>query len=361
MPLKKSWIAPAVLVFAMTFLLVRGPVNFNGTNNIGSWIRVYNYPITWFFEWVEIDLEHCLEKAEANKKLHSDKLNKYPLPVVKSNHIVIIQAESLSFDVVNFSVNNQSVMPFLSKLTQGGRMLPIKPVHLTGSADADFVLLSGHMPNGLRPPYLPGFHFDEPLSKIAHNAGYQIDFFHGNHGAFFERRFALHPMQFDNLFFESELQKSGLPKSAHWGVDDHVLFPFSSKRLTAAKTPTVHFIVTLTTHAPWKTPKYYDSFKDDPQSNRDRYLNAMSYLDHTIEEYYETLPEGTVLFIYGDHGSAVPITTETASAEDDVPFIVVVKGDHSFRPFPKENISGLSMLDAASYIRNSIRQIKKTH
>ena len=116
----------------------------------------------------------------------------------------------------------------------------------------------------------------------------------------------------------------------------------------------LHFLITLTTHAPWiYTPQEYGTFSKG-KSNRDRLLNAMWYLDQSLKQYYADVPDGTAICIYGDHNSAIfPCGKETATARR-VPFIFAVKGTKLSVQHNEIDEMDLSMLDVSSYVRQSI-------
>ena len=185
-------------------------------------------------------------------------------------------------------------------------MQAIKAVHPTGSADSDFVVLMSHMPNSIVPPYsVADFSYDESLPFYAAKYGWQTEIFHGNRGSFFARERAFRQMGFSEIFFQRRIV-DGTVQAGKWGVSDGDVFDLSSKRLLEAENPSIHFIITLTTHSPFNyLPEDIPQLISAPVTLGDRYINSMRYLDDCLCEYFEKLPDGTIMIIYGDHSSRV--------------------------------------------------------
>ncbi len=338
----------SLLVFSLTYYR---PIEFGSWRSNSYWGHIYGYTPVWANELLNSDSGSLLRDAENAKRTRSDLLSAQLPAIASPKHVVIIQAESLDFDAVHLIEAGRKVMPFLANMAKDGILVPVTPVHLSGSADADFVLLSGHMPNGKVPPYLPGLHIDTPLPKLARRAGFRTEVFHGNRGTFFNRRMGFEKMCFGNVYFQSELIQHGLPQS-DWGVADHEVLKFAAERLKAARTPILQFLITLTTHSPWiYTPQICGHSANLGHTSRERLISAMRYLDDSLANFYDQLPEGTLLLIYGDHNSGIPLLGATSPNLNHVPFILKQKGTRLAR-VDLENVKNITMLDVASYVRN---------
>ncbi|MDL2306927.1 sulfatase-like hydrolase/transferase [Desulfovibrio sp. OttesenSCG-928-C06] len=84
------------------------------------------------------------------------------------------------------------------------------------------------------------------------------------------------------------------------------------------------FIVTMSSHIPFMSPN--PLFKSAGGSFS-RYVSSLRYLDQCLAAYYSMLPEGTLLIIWGDHGSDVAYPEGLPQNSRHVPFMIHVKGD----------------------------------
>ena len=342
--------APPIFALVALCLMTQyvRPIELKSWRSNSFWGHLYGYTPLWVAEFLSTDDNRLLAEAERAKRVTSSRIPAEWLnSLALTSNLVVIQAESLDFDMIKLS-GERPAMPFLQSLTAESFCVPIRALHLTGSADADFALLTGHMPNGRVPPYLDGLKIELPTPEIASLSGFRTEVFHGNRGTFFNRRRGFSALGFDRVFFEEELQKNGLSQS-EWGIADHEVFEFAAERLAASSSPAFQLIITLTTHAPWTfTPEVGGVGQPVPKSSRQRLINSMRYLDSSIETFYAKLPVGTVLVIYGDHNSGISLDSDSPSRER-VPLIISKKGS----PFEQriELCNELSMLDAASAVR----------
>ena len=107
-------------------------------------------------------------------------------------------------------------------------------------------------------------------------------------------------------------------------VDDEELLRLSAKWLNEASEPTVHFIITLTSHGPFnKLPPEKRELFPQPASQAEAYVNSMRYVDRVLATYLESLPQGAVLVLYGDHeskGMGLPTANENAEGAGAMAF-----------------------------------------
>lgn len=323
--------------------------------------NLYGYLVCWTGEAWYLPQEELLAQALEAAEHKTDRLTPAEAPIALGNRVAIIQAESLDYQIVDFTVAGRRVMPFLSQLRRRSMQYKVRPIHLSGSSDADFTLLTGLMPVGAVAPFrITGFPYQNTLPQLARAHGYRSLFFHGNKGTFFSRRTALKQMDFDRVYFERELLAAGL-KPSKIGVADNQVLQFSARLLAEATHPTIHFVITLTTHAP------YDYLPNDAElmfPNPDlteRYYNNMRFLDTTLQHYVEALPEGTTIVIYGDHDSSVIYGDKVGHYDPTgfVPVFIYRKGDDlaSLQRASDSSLalSGqLNMLDIVTFLRHRI-------
>jgi hypothetical protein len=353
----------AGLVAALIVLLVAyRPIEL-GWRSRSFWGGLYGTVIVGAHELAYYDATRIEAAASDGARVTSDLLRdrvEMPLDVA---HISIVQVESLDWDVVRATVGGKRVMPFLSRVSGNGLACVIEAVHPTGSADSDFTMLMGHMPNAIVPPYsVTGFDYGSALPEFAEELGWIAYAYHGNRGTFFERRRAFSQMGFADIAFEEEMLAAGVV-GGEWGVDDGPALQYASRRSRGFTDPHLNFIITLTTHSPWRfVPEGVEQVVESAASGAGMYFNNMHYVDCCLRDYYTELPDRSVLIIYGDHDSREVYRekSEAGRRGERVPFVVVQKGvQYPAPPAPELAELPLSTLDAAAFVRRLVAQNRK--
>lgn len=323
---------------------------------VGTPEYLYGYVVAWGAELLWLDDEALLAEAVEKAGPRSDRLTAVEEPIALGRHVAVVQVESLDFAVVDARVGDEPVMPFLRSLRDRAMRFSVRPFHQSGSSEADFSLLMAATPIGRFNPFqVPGFSFVDALPRLARERGYHVAAFHGNTGAFFNRRRAYEQMGFDELFFAEELA----PHRVNGAHDEEVL-AFSADLLAAATRPTMHFVITITSHTPFNNlPADRRELFPVPRTIPERYLDSMRYVDRSLERYVAALPAGTTVIVYGDHESTVKDYLEDRAHEDRVPWFIFEKGgDLSARQ--RSQASGLALsgeltqLDLACFLRERL-------
>jgi hypothetical protein len=321
------------------------------------------YLLTWYGEWRYLDGEVLLAQALEAAKIRHDRLTPVEVGVPLDDKVVIIQVESLEFDILEFDVGGQPAMPFLRDMSRRSMLYRITPVHESGSCDADFAMLMNLYPGRDVTPYaVPKFDFSRSIAAHAREAGYRSVFFHGNDRSFFDRGMAIDRMGFDLAMFREDLESRYGLTSSHWGISDRDLLSVSSGLLNNDPDPTLHFIITLTSHGPYHflDPEERELF---PRATnvREHYLNSMRFVDTQLRTYIGELPRGTLVILYGDHASHVDYGQGPfAKGREHVPFLVHKLGS-DLAPLQVTRgreiaVSGdLTTLDAAGYVWSLFR------
>ena len=324
--------------------------------NTGSPEYTYGYAVAWAAEYLSYDTEAVLADAIAKSAIKSHTLTEKERLLEFGDNIVVLQVESLDFDTLDAKVGDQYVMPFLHALKRQSMVYMVKPFHFTGSSEADFSLLATSTPNGRITPFkVQGFPYSDSLPWLVEKLGFTAVAIHGNTGAFFQRRAAYQQMGFSELYFVKELEELGV-----CGAEDDEVLQFSARLLNESDQPMFHFIITLTSHGPFdQLPPDCDKLFPSPRGIRHRYLNSMRYVDRSLEKYYQKLPNGTTLVIYGDHHSRVQGYQSGDVHEDRVPWLICQKG-RNLAKRQKTLRTGLatsgslSQLDMVCYLRDSL-------
>ena len=246
-----------------------------------------------------------------------------PLPPLGPT-VIIIQAESLDFAVLDMKVNGRTVTPFLNHLARDSVTLKVFAPHKVGSCNSDYEILNGRVAeqNVIYYTYIKDYP-DSLIHQLA-GRGYAPTVFHGLSGGLFNLREAYAAQGFTGFQFKEEMLAEGYrpgPYIMEHIVDEDV-FDNAAEHLPADG-PAAQFIVTMSSHVPFLPawPEYKSA-----GGTFARYASSMSYLDRCLGEFYQQLPEGALLIIWGDHGSDVEYPRGFAPGDRHVPLLVHVKG-----------------------------------
>lgn len=280
-----------------------------GVGRLGV-IRGYLGP--WIAEWYYLGDEQVLDRALALRTVNYNRLTPIEADIPIHKRLVILQAESLDFNILGYKVDGAAVTPFLNRLRDVSMFYRVRAIHFNGSADADFATLNGVTGSKHENTYMiPGYPYENTTPQLLARCGFSTTSFHGHSGQFYRRRPAFEKMGFAEIYFREDLEGRGL-KIDRWGVRDSDVLLMSALKLREAKSPTCHFIITLTTHTPYTNldPNEQEIFKP-PTSTLDNYINNMRYLDNCLRDYITALGSGTTVMIYADH------PTEQGSTDGD--------------------------------------------
>lgn len=267
---------------------------------------------------------NCLATAEAGERRLWQGL---PLPAL-SRTVVLIQAESLDFAALDMRVNGRPVTPFLNRLARRSLTLKVFAPHKVGSCNSDYELLNGRLAEQNVVYYTYIKEYPDSVIHLLEQKGYDPAFFHGLGGSLFNLREAYTAQGFKDFHFKEELLDEGYKASnlimEH--IRDEEVLDSAAKHLRP-EALTAQFIVTMSSHVPFLPPD--PEFKSVGGTFA-RYVSSLNYLDKSLAGFYEGLPEGALLIIWGDHGSDVSYPRGFAPGDRHVPFLVHVKGDEDW-------------------------------
>jgi len=261
----------------------------------------------------------CLTEASAEGARQWQNL---PLPPL-GRTVVLIQAESLDFAVLDMRVNGRTVTPFLNYLARRSLVLKVFAPHKVGSCNSDYEILNSRVAEQNVIYYTYIKEYPDSIIPILRDRGYRTQFFHGLAGSLFNLREAYTAQGFEDFHFKEELMAEGYRPGPY--IMEHILDEDVFKSAADHLDPEVkslQFIVTMSSHVPFIKPT--PEFKS-AGGKFARYVTSLNYLDEQLAEYYHSLPEGTTLIIWGDHGSDVEYPRGFAAGYRQVPFIVHTK------------------------------------
>jgi sulfatase-like protein len=286
-------------------------------------VYVYGYINAWIAQFLlSPNVKEGLARLRELQSISPDRLSATEKTWPVGSKVAVLQLESVCWNVLGYKINGQEVAPYLTALAQTSRLFKIQAYHNLNSADMDYAVLSGGTPSPTMVSYeLPNVAYPNALPHFMQQHGFHTVSFHGNSGAFFNRRGNFTRMGFDEIWFKEEF--AGRPvRSSSWGIRDEELFNLSSKKMREAQGPEFHFIITLDTHAPFNLIS--ESEKEIFPHCRvlgENYLNSIRVLDEKLRDYVESLPTGTMVILYGDHTSGVEYDGFHSAREGPAEFV----------------------------------------
>lgn len=297
------------ILCGMVLLLQRTSFRFGSIRHttMTRMVYAYGYSLSWLADgFLSPNAEEVAAEVEELRKSFSSRLEADAIGYGISGHVVILQLESLDWNILNFSVNGTPVTPFLNGLAAEGQLFKVAAYHDQGSADMDYAVLSGGIPSKRILSYnIEGLTYPDSLPRFMSQQGFKTRAFHGATGSFFNRRSNFGQMGWDEICFREELDGEGVVGS-YWGIRDKEVFRVSAEKLQQASAREFHFIITLDSHGP------FDLIGDEeknlfPNSTdwQENYFNSMAALDQHLHDYVQALPPDTLVMLYGDHTSGV--------------------------------------------------------
>lgn len=227
----------------------------------------------------------------------------------KGMNLLVIQVESLEQFVLNQRVNGQEVTPTLNRLLHHSLYFSRIHEQVNGgmSCDADLMTNTSIFPvrQGSTFWRFPVTSYPS-LPKAFAQAGYSTLAMHADPGALWNWKLSL-----SNIGFEQTLDASAFDgtESFGMGLADGSYLRQVKPLLLKQKQPFYSFVVTLSSHTPFKLPAAYRTLQLDPALDRNPmggYLESIHYTDHHLGLLLDGLEqEGllkhTLVAIYGDH------------------------------------------------------------
>jgi len=331
----------------------------------GRFGMTYGFLPLWASEAVMLDREHLLREAIAQRARVTDRLSAIePLPPLEGD-VVLLQVESLDWRVLHHRVDGRPVTPFLDRLADEAMVFTVTAFHANGSGDTDFVMLNAVPPSPSVMTYTLGrYPYADTLPQRAARRGYTPVALHGNSGDFFSRRRTFQRMGFAQTLFLEEMRGTFGLTPGLWGIRDDAVLALSRK-LLAERSPRerqLHYLITLTSHQPFiYLEADQHTFLPRGDDLLSRYYNSIHFVDRQLESYIGGLPEGTLVFLFGDHCAMVAIGDTPPAAPERVPFLIHSVGRRLAerqvsRDQPIARSGELTILDAASYVHRLFAQ-----
>lgn len=333
------------------------------TASLHRCIYTYGYAISWCAEFLfSLSPKEIAREAANLQSTSPDHLAESAIPYEIDSHVVMVQVESLDWNILGYQSGGHEVTPFLNQMAKAGQNFKISAYHDNGSADMDYAVLSCGLPSKrVISYYIPGLDYPYALPRFMNGHGYQTTSIHGANGHFFNRRENFQQMGWDQMYFREELLPMQLEQS-YWGARDHEIFKLSARMINEASCPQFHFLITLDSHGPFDLITEKEKLIFPGSRNwLENYLNSMSVVDKNLRDYAEALPANTLLVLYGDHASGVNYNDFSPARDGSMEYVpcLVFKCsaglDPAKPPTTQESTEeGLSILDVVNCLKRKV-------
>ncbi len=231
-------------------------------------------------------------------------------------NVVFIVLESTGYRATSLAPNGPPTTPFLQGLAEHSveatRMRTIIP-HTTKSLVTMFCGIEPYI--ALRPAESYDGVLPTPcIANLLRSQGYRSWFLQSATGDFERRRDLVRNMGFDEVTALEDLDRAGYRRANYFGYEDWIMLPkltsWLEENAVGQQQPHLLSILTVTPHHDYSPSGRFEPVTLDPEDNlRNRYLNAVLYVDRFVERvitlYQELgLYENSLFVIVGDHGEA---------------------------------------------------------
>jgi lipoteichoic acid synthase len=230
--------------------------------------------------------------------------------VARGRNLIMVMVESLMAFPLGLVVNGKEVTPHLNRLAR--RSITFDHFYDQTwhgvTSDGEFTALQSlhPLPEGGVPTRYGNHHF-VALPKVLRANGYTTLSAHGFSGAIWMMATAHRNYGFERSYFSESFDQT---ERIGMGLSDASFFRQMLPRLTAERQPFMAFLVTLSTHFPFRLP---DSLADSslavpPGTLVGAYLQSVHQFDNALGELLagledQGLLDRSVLVLFGDHGA----------------------------------------------------------
>lgn len=280
---------------------------------------------------------------------------------MKGKNLIVVQLEAFQGFVLNTKVNGQEITPNLNKLAKDSKVFDNYFYETSGggTSDAEFLSNVSLLPvrDGSVYYQYANNEYDSMPKKFKED-GYYTSVMHSNRPGFWNRSNMYKSLGFD--VYENE-KNYNIDDVQGMGLSDKSFFKQSVEKMTAYKQPFYSFMITLSSHFPFKDSN--DKIKDILNVGEFEgtlmgdYLKSVKYTDEAIGEFVNELKakglwDNSVVVFYGDH-LAIP-----SDKKDQIAKLLYNKNDLTelewrnaqkvvmMMHFPKNEIKGHSDITA---------------
>ncbi len=156
--------------------------------------------------------------------------------------MIVIQVESLDFNILGFRSNGREVTPFLNRLKNDSILLKLNSFHYgaSGSSGADFQFLTGDLPLNNFPIFkvdLLDYSFSLPAILLKKNI--RTYAFHGNTASMWGRGQAYKRMKIARFYDPADFSKP----DTRWGMSDSLFLQESREKIEELGAGSAYFLI----------------------------------------------------------------------------------------------------------------------
>jgi len=281
---------------------------------------------------------------ELNIDSRSQYVDQTKTPSRKSNgpNVIMVQVESLDYEVLGKKVEGREVTPFLNSLIPRSLFFTSFFAQHTGqggTSDADFSSLTSFYPLAYKPSfYASGLENLATLPFVLQLNGYTTTAFHANKAGFWGRSSAFRKIGFERFYSLRDF--AGLPGKGVYVADG----PFLVRTLESLEKlvePYFAYVITMSSHGDFNRLKYVSEEMVDKEirvpadRQTENYFRVINYVDSSLEKFFDGLMvqnKPFILVIYGDHTSAIRSDkyVSRAAIAERVPLFIITgnEGEH---------------------------------
>lgn len=324
----------SVIALVIGFLLTMGPIKFYQADAAvglftGNWWTLSLYNVTGLlgFHYYDVqryakdhlgskveltqdqktEIQEWFKQAGKTRNVKNDAFGAY-----KGSNVLVIQTESMMNFVIGQSIGGQEITPNFNRLMKES-MYFTNYYHQTGqgrTSDADFTSnASLHpLPSGSVFTRYADHQYDV-LPAILKENGYHAYVFHGYDSSFWNRLSMYKNMGYDRFYNKKDFQ---LDEKVGWSLGDKSFFRQTLNYLKKEPQPFYSFMITLSSHHPYTLPENVQTLDigEYEGTSFGDYLESIHYVDEALGQLIDGLKaeglwDSTILYIYGDHDSAI--------------------------------------------------------
>ena len=273
------------------------------------------------------------------------------IPVLKvTGKIIFIQVESLDYELLNATVGNEYVMPFLHDLQKAAIVIPIDGAKKLGSANSDFEIFTGNIASSNYIHYtFTKTYQNSLLSEISKKISPSFAF-HGMPYFYMNQGPAYTAQGVEHVLCLEEMQHEGITPRHMWGdgvIADQDMFPLASSKIPQSGN-FFQFIITMNMHT-FEDPRDVCPQMHFTTGDDHAFYSCSRSTDDAIRNYITQVPAGTLVAIWGDHRSY------SRESSGKIPFIAFVKGEEL--PFDGSHLQGLTRSKMHFYLEKVIQPL----
>lgn len=233
----------------------------------------------------------------------------------EEKNLIVLQLESLQEFVINEKFNGKEITPNLNKFINRSVYFHncFYQVGEGNTSDAEFLVNNSLYPssNGATYYKYAGNTFNS-LPKNFKDKGYNSYAFHGNNEGFWNRHVMYSSLGFDKFYGIKDFSQDDIQGM---GIADRTFFSESLEKMDTFKKPFYSFLISLTSHYPFKDKEELFPVGNLKDTFLGDYLNSIHNLDRELGIFLNDLEkkgylDNSIIVMYGDHNGVPTYLTK---------------------------------------------------